>query len=45
MAEGISQLGAEQAQALLVHCSQEMSHLAAFLPDLHAEFKRLSPDG
>ena len=26
------------AAALLVHCAQEMSHLAAFLPDLYAEF-------
>lgn len=26
-----------QARALLVHCAQEMAHLAAFLPDLHAE--------
>jgi hypothetical protein len=24
---------------LLVHCSQEMSHLASFLPRLHAEFR------
>jgi len=27
------------ARALLVHCAQEMPHLAAFLPALHAEFK------
>lgn len=27
----------EVGRALLVHCSQEMSHLATFLPDLHAE--------
>jgi hypothetical protein len=26
----------EFARALLVHCAQEMSHLATFLPDLHA---------
>ncbi len=26
------------ARALLVHCAQEMSHLATFLPDLHREF-------
>lgn len=29
--------GADVARALLVHCSQEMSHLASFLPRLHAE--------
>ena len=23
---------------LLVHCSQEMAHLASFLPELHARF-------
>jgi hypothetical protein len=27
----------DQARALLVHCAHEMSHLAAFLPDLYAE--------
>ncbi len=26
------------ATALLVHCAQEMAHLAAFLPELHAAF-------
>lgn len=30
--------GAAMGHALLVHCSQEMSHLATFLPALHAEF-------
>ncbi|MGD9722553.1 MAG: hypothetical protein AB7O59_14575 [Pirellulales bacterium] len=29
--------GAADATALLVHCSQEMSHLATFLPQLHGE--------
>jgi hypothetical protein len=29
--------GAAEAAALLVHCSQEMSHLATFLPALYAE--------
>jgi hypothetical protein len=29
--------GAAEAAALLVHCSQEMSHLASFLPGLYAE--------
>lgn len=28
---------AADAAALVVHCSQEMSHLAEFLPELHAE--------
>lgn len=27
------------ARALLVHCAQEMAHLALFLPDLYAAFK------
>jgi hypothetical protein len=27
------------ARALLVHCAQEMQHLAGFLPALHAEFQ------
>ncbi|MBO9711521.1 hypothetical protein [Sphingomonas sp.] len=27
-----------QAEALLVHCAEEMNHLATFLPELHAEF-------
>jgi hypothetical protein len=27
-----------QAYSLLVHCSKEMKHLAAFLPDLYGEF-------
>ncbi len=31
----------EQARALLVHCAHEMSHLAAFLPDLHAQAQDL----
>ena len=29
---------ARSATDLLVHCAQEMAHLASFLPDLHAEF-------
>jgi hypothetical protein len=37
MAEGLSRLGAEQAYGLLVHCSQEMNHLAEFLPDIYQE--------
>jgi hypothetical protein len=31
-------LGAPEASALLVHCAQEMSHLAGFLPDLYEAF-------
>jgi hypothetical protein len=27
----------EDARALMVHCAQEMTHLAAFLPELHRE--------
>lgn len=30
--------GPDAARDLLVHCSQEMTHLAAFLPELHARF-------
>jgi hypothetical protein len=31
--------GAAEGLALLVHCSQEMSHLASFLPGLYAELR------
>ncbi|MDI1445591.1 hypothetical protein [Polyangium sp. 6x1] len=31
----------EEARALLVHCSQEMTHLASFLPRLHEELREL----
>ena len=33
-------LGTPEAAArnLLVHCAQEMNHLASFLPDLYAAF-------
>ncbi|GGG25532.1 hypothetical protein GCM10007304_44240 [Rhodococcoides trifolii] len=31
-------LGLDVAQNLLMHCGQEMNHLAGFLPELHAEF-------
>ncbi|HVP84047.1 MAG TPA: hypothetical protein VMS78_04935 [Rhizomicrobium sp.] len=34
---------ATQAADLLVHCAQEMNHLAAFLPDLYATFKKETP--
>ncbi|MBY6537448.1 hypothetical protein HQ325_02070 [Rhodococcus sp. BP-349] len=32
------QLSLELGRDLLLHCGQEMNHLAAFLPELHAEF-------
>jgi len=33
-------LGTSEATArnLLVHCAQEMNHLAGFLPELHEQF-------
>ncbi|TFI44682.1 hypothetical protein E4P29_06615 [Rhodococcus sp. 1R11] len=31
-------LGLDLARDLLLHCGQEMNHLAGFLPELHAEF-------
>lgn len=34
----IVRLNAGLAADLLVHCAQEMNHLARFLPELHAEF-------
>jgi hypothetical protein len=36
--------GTPAAQALLVHCSQEMSHLASFLADLHGELSGSETD-
>lgn len=33
----------QQAADLLVHCAQEMTHLASILPDLHARYALLSP--
>jgi len=38
---GISQIAGPtsgQARDLLVHCAQEMNHLAAILPDIYAAF-------
>ncbi|WP_197027819.1 DAPG hydrolase family protein [Rhodococcus sp. UNC23MFCrub1.1] len=32
------QLSLDLGRDLLMHCGQEMNHLAAFLPELHAEF-------
>jgi hypothetical protein len=46
-AQGVRRLAESQARAMVVHCAQEMNHLAAFLPDLFGEFKRrerASPD-
>jgi hypothetical protein len=40
VARRVMGLGADFAAQLLVHCSQEMSHLASFLPALHAELGR-----
>jgi hypothetical protein len=31
-------LNEADARSLLVHCGEEMPHLASFLPALHAEF-------
>ncbi|WP_198152978.1 hypothetical protein [Pseudofrankia sp. DC12] len=39
-AAGVTRLGDVQARAMAVHCSQEMSHLATFLPDIFDEFGR-----
>lgn len=33
-------ISAHQAESLLTHCSEEMNHLAAFLPELYQEFNR-----
>lgn len=38
IAKRVLTLTESDARALLVHCAQEMPHLAAFLPALHAEF-------
>ncbi|MGW2703213.1 DAPG hydrolase family protein [Streptomyces sp. NPDC001340] len=40
VAEGVRHLGDGQARAMVVHCSQEMNHLAGFLPDIFDEFRR-----
>ncbi|WP_063754379.1 DAPG hydrolase family protein [Streptomyces sp. NRRL S-1813] len=39
-ADDVRKLGAEHARAMVVHCSQEMNHLAAFLPEIFDEFTR-----
>jgi hypothetical protein len=38
VAKLVQRLGESDARALLVHCAEEMPHLAGFLPALHAEF-------
>jgi hypothetical protein len=38
VANRIVRPSAQSAADLLVHCAQEMSHLAARLPELHAAF-------
>jgi hypothetical protein len=40
VAEGLRRLGDGHARAMVVHCSREMNHLAAFLPDIFEEFHR-----
>ncbi len=44
VASRLNPLATSQASDLLVHCAQEMSHLATILPDLHAAFAK-SADG
>jgi len=39
VARRVLKLGEADARALLVHCAQEMPHLAGFLPELHAQFR------
>jgi hypothetical protein len=38
VAKRLLRLTESDARALLVHCAEEMPHLAGFLPALHAEF-------
>jgi hypothetical protein len=38
VARRVLRLTESDARALLVHCAEEMPHLAGFLPALHAEF-------
>ena len=45
VAKRVLRLTESDARALLVHCGQEMPHLAAFLPALHAEFADNGPAG
>jgi hypothetical protein len=45
VATRVLRLTESDARALLVHCGQEMPHLAAFLPALYAEFADNGPAG
>jgi hypothetical protein len=38
VAKRLLRLTQSDARALLVHCAEEMPHLAGFLPALHAQF-------
>ena len=40
-ASRLAPIPAAQAADLLVHCAQEMNHLAAILPELHAAFRTI----
>ncbi|MEI8080714.1 MAG: hypothetical protein WCI74_02590 [Actinomycetes bacterium] len=39
LAKPFIKLTENEARALMVHCAQEMAHLATFLPALHAQFQ------
>ena len=39
-ADAVRHLGEAQARAMVVHCSQEMNHPAAFLPGIHREYEQ-----
>lgn len=40
--DALTQMGEDKAKGMVVHCSQEMNHLAAFLPDIYAEYQTRS---
>jgi hypothetical protein len=42
--EGMRRMDAGTAQAMLTHCSLEMTHLASFLPSLYREHKARGED-
>lgn len=44
-ARAVQHLGAGQARAMVVHCSREMNHLAAFLPAIFEDFQRTGESG
>jgi hypothetical protein len=39
VASRVADISAASARDLMVHCAQEMNHLAGFLPDIYAEFR------